>query len=785
MTDATQPADTGPVIALLCTRGMEAFLSNTIQSILRTGIDPGQIIVGCPYNALGSVKRVTGLYSDRIRTISNPLLSENEGEMEGYSSFGSRSFHNISWKKIVFIRQLIEVHPHVVYSDIDVAWLRNPLHYLSQVALAYPIAFQTEGLARFPPALCSGFVSFARCERTRAFLDALIDFHAGRTGDEELIDDQAACQRLIENNPTWLRDIYCLPEALFLNGLGYRTLQDSGERPSAMEGELLPFLFHANWTIGSDNKLKLLVGTGTWLLDEIPPIDPRGAANVQPVQGSAAPPLILTVVYPVFDIRGEIADHVRLWTGEQDFDRAKYRVLVVGGTETEFDETSLQKVLQKQDGILRIPGAGRDADYWNAGALKARTQWLLFVEAHGLPERDSLSALAAWISANPAGTACNFRINNLEGGRVGDLMGRWFREMHANWADSSTWPRFHRTAFAIRRDVFEQAGPFVPKYGQFAPPLLSARLHQYGHAIGLIPASRVNHEDSPDMPTHHADTGDYVRGEMDARAEIDPVFFERYFGPSPAQASDIRPARYARSILGALAAAALQRPGKARDLLGQAGRLLPTAFVSLRLRARLLAGLIRFDQFSTTYLPLPDHTRAKRFGIAHDRVVRAEQMLWVARNSIPALKVGPGKQQWPIEAIGEHAISGLHALEDHSQGMFRWSHPAFLLRLAPTVMGMLTLETKNLRGDLNLSDVMIVAGGKVLLPGQIERDGTGNISFNIPAPSGPGADIDVVVIASALCEPAGDNRPGRRLGLPLFSLVFDGDHVPNRLPARP
>jgi Nucleotide-diphospho-sugar transferase len=273
VTDATQPTDIRSVVALFCTRGMEAFLSNAIQGMVRAGIDPSQILVGCPNNAIGSVKIVTDLYSDRIQIISTQQLSENEEEMQGYSGFGSPSFNDISWKKIFFIRQLIEIHPHVIYADLDIGWVRNPLHYLSEVATTYPIAFQTEGLARFPPALCCGFASFARSERTIAFLDALIEFNASQVDSEKRLDDQAACQRLIENDRTWLRAIYCLPEALFLNGLGYRNLQDAGERPCTMEGELLPFLFHANWTIGYENKRKLLVSTGTWLLDDIPPLD--------------------------------------------------------------------------------------------------------------------------------------------------------------------------------------------------------------------------------------------------------------------------------------------------------------------------------------------------------------------------------------------------------------------------------------------------------------------------------------------------------------------------------
>lgn len=208
-----------------------------------------------------------------IQVIPIKALSENSAELEHYSNFGSRSFTDVSWMKISFIRQLLELHPHVIYSDLDISWIRNPLPYLSQVAETYPIAFQTEALPRFPPAICCGFASFAKSDRTFALLDALITFHSTQIDNDERLDDQAACQRLIENDVRWLRDIFCLPEGLFLNGLGYRNLQNAGESPCPIEGELLPFLFHANWTMGIENKYRLLASTGTWLLDEAPQFD--------------------------------------------------------------------------------------------------------------------------------------------------------------------------------------------------------------------------------------------------------------------------------------------------------------------------------------------------------------------------------------------------------------------------------------------------------------------------------------------------------------------------------
>ena len=766
MTGAIYPTDLRPVVALFCTRGMEAFLSNAIEGLLRVGIDADQVCIGCPENALKSVKRVARLHSRQIRVIRTQKLSETELETEQYASFGSRSFTDISWKKIFFIRQLIEVHPHVIYADLDVSWIRNPLPYLTQVAEIYPLAFQTEGLPRFPPVLCLGFASFVRSERAIALLDALIALHSDQIDNDNRLDDQAACQYLIENDVTWLRYIYWLPEALFLNGLGYRNLQ-GGEHPCPMEGELQPFLFHANWTVGTDNKRTLLTSTGNWS-----PGSSLTDTALQDQEPSAALP-VLTVIYPVFDVRGDIVERVRLWTEGQDFDPLGYRVFVVAGSGTKFDEAALRKILRNQDAILRVQGREQDANYWNAGAREAKTPWLLFVEAHGLPERDSLSQLAAWIAANPDGQACNFRIRNLEGHHLAGLMQRWFTEVHNVWADSSTWRRFHRTAFAIRRDVFEDVGPFEPEYGQFAPPLLAARMDREGFIISALPISNIFHDDSPQISDHHNDTADYVRGEMEARHVSDPGFFEKYFGPAPFQGPGmILSARHARSMVRSLLAAALHRPGEALRPLKQAVSLLPTALVSLQKRAKLLAALTRADEFVVMHLPVAKQVRWKRFLLAHRRLARTEQMLWMMRNPLPCLPIGPEHVRWPITGINRYAMIGLHALEQLNGDAFRWTHPVFLLKLAISAGGVLTIETRNVRSGIGLSDIVVLNGRQILSPNDLALDDAGNIKLKIEAPPMRVGETDIVVIVRELCEPRAKSGPGRRLGLPLFSVDF-------------
>jgi hypothetical protein len=538
-----------------------------------------------------------------------------------------------------------------------------------------------------------------------------------------------------------------------------------------MEGELQPFLFHANWTVGTDNKRTLLTSTGNWS-----PGSSLTDTALQDQEPSAALP-VLTVIYPVFDVRGDIVERVRLWTEGQDFDPLGYRVFVVAGSGTKLDEAALRKILRNQDAILRVQGREQDANYWNAGAREAKTPWLLFVEAHGLPERDTLSKLAGWIAANPDGQACNFGIRSLGGHHLAGLMQRWFTEVHNVWADSSTWRRFHRTAFAIRRDVFEDVGPFEPEYGQFAPPLLAARMDREGFIISALPRSNIFHDDSPQISEHHNDTADYVRGEMEARHVSDPGFFESYFGPAPFQGPGmILSARHARSMVRGLLAAAVHRPGEAFRPLKQSVSLLPAALVSLQKRAKLLAALTRADEFVVMHLPVAKQVRWKRFLLAHRRLARTEQMLWMMRNPLPCLPIGPEHVRWPITGINRYAIIGLHALEQLNGDAFRWTHPVFLLKLAISAEGMLTLETRNVRSGIGLSDIVVLNGRQILSPNDLALDDAGNIKLKIEAPSMRVGETDIVVIVRELCEPRAKSGPGRRLGLPLFSVDFKCDH---------
>src|SRR4029078_11160643 len=113
-----------------------------------------------------------------------------------YVPYGAEAFIAINWGKVRYLRWLLDRYDHVVYADVDVAWLGGPLWYLQPVARHLPLAFQTEALRRFPPVLCWGFLSAKRSDLTIRLLDSMLNTHDNRPAGSPVLDEQATCEAL-------------------------------------------------------------------------------------------------------------------------------------------------------------------------------------------------------------------------------------------------------------------------------------------------------------------------------------------------------------------------------------------------------------------------------------------------------------------------------------------------------------------------------------------------------------------------------------------------------------
>jgi Nucleotide-diphospho-sugar transferase len=255
------------IVAMLATLGVEEFLQNALRGIEAAGIDPRIVHVARPDNASDVIDPILGSVGAQAISFTRFCDPSPDLAPHAYVEYGTEPFISINWAKVRYLRWLLDRYRHVVYADVDVAWLSDPLWYLQSVALHYPLAFQTEAVPRFPPVCCWGFVSMKATDASRRLLDELLLEHETRQTGSLPLDEQIVCDALVTKDPSWVSQIFPLPETLFLNGLSYKALLADPPSAAPMHGALTPFTFHANWTTGLRNKRALMVQTGTWLLN--------------------------------------------------------------------------------------------------------------------------------------------------------------------------------------------------------------------------------------------------------------------------------------------------------------------------------------------------------------------------------------------------------------------------------------------------------------------------------------------------------------------------------------
>jgi hypothetical protein len=255
------------IVALVATKGLEDFLENSLAGLTRVGVDPRIVHVARPDNAAETIDPIILKVGAVVHSFAEFGQPSPNAMPERYVDYGTEPFIAVNWEKVRYIRWLLDHYRHVVYADLDVGWIADPLWYLGDVAKFFPLAFQTEGLRRFPPVLCWGFLSALSSNTTRRLLDTMLWDYDARPRDQPSVDEQITLDAMIAMNPGFLGNVYLLPEGLFVNGIGFRHLLNEPAAAAPVHGKIEPFVFHANWTVGLASKRKLMAQTSTWLLD--------------------------------------------------------------------------------------------------------------------------------------------------------------------------------------------------------------------------------------------------------------------------------------------------------------------------------------------------------------------------------------------------------------------------------------------------------------------------------------------------------------------------------------
>lgn len=128
----------------------------------------------------------------------------------------------------------------LVYVDSDIVFLRNPKEYLE--ICSCELAFQSEQPKNNQ--LCAGFVLLKNTTNTHVFVRMMKDYTS---------DDQKYINALYRKGE--LKKTVILPHTLFPNGHYFTKTYKSN-----------PYIVHANWIIGLENKIEILKDSGLWYL---------------------------------------------------------------------------------------------------------------------------------------------------------------------------------------------------------------------------------------------------------------------------------------------------------------------------------------------------------------------------------------------------------------------------------------------------------------------------------------------------------------------------------------
>ena len=250
------------VILIVVSNGLPDFIRNAIASIRRCE-GATTICIALPKDALAEVKVAVSGFRNVEFAVLEELWDFDYSAMTKYFHYGSKEFSRFTASKWKAIRYLLERgFSRVIYTDVDIAWIRSPSPILRQALSHFEIAIQTEGVESFPPQYCCGFMAFRNSEFVTGLLKHLEKLHALR---EEPADDQVVFNELVATSSDLLHRIHGLSELLFANGL---SAGKSSVNSDILVTEVSPMIFHANWTIGLENKRLLLQRTGLWLVAE-------------------------------------------------------------------------------------------------------------------------------------------------------------------------------------------------------------------------------------------------------------------------------------------------------------------------------------------------------------------------------------------------------------------------------------------------------------------------------------------------------------------------------------
>ena len=192
-----------------------------------------------------------------------------------YMNFSSPNFYKIvinKWDLLLLASNL--GFKYVVYCDLDVIWLNNPIPGLENMFAEYSsvhLLIQSFTRDSQLPCLCMGFLAMRVNDQTKQALSQCKASHENSHNSGDLIGDDEIISNYFrsEGYPSWIRE---LPQSTFPTGNLYPLFLRHFRFPF-MES-INPYIFHLNFVVGMRNKEILL-----WYLKLFGKLKIQGPSN--------------------------------------------------------------------------------------------------------------------------------------------------------------------------------------------------------------------------------------------------------------------------------------------------------------------------------------------------------------------------------------------------------------------------------------------------------------------------------------------------------------------------
>jgi hypothetical protein len=250
------------------TSGVAPVLLKSLRSARETGIDPGDMYVLHLDSGLADILQREGIRTNPLR-LTDDRETGRPREFASYNAFGTPQFNRICFVRYQAIHLLLESGFDAVLNvDADILFLENPLSDLAfqSAYAADAILLQNDSgewdarRAAMTPAkgesvmtenLCPGFSLWRNRPKHKSFIIGIYN-----TGAEA---DWAHSDQDVINGakPRFADEIQILPACKYPNGAYFKQFVDA-------TFESGPFIFHANWVIGIENKLNMMDYAARW-----------------------------------------------------------------------------------------------------------------------------------------------------------------------------------------------------------------------------------------------------------------------------------------------------------------------------------------------------------------------------------------------------------------------------------------------------------------------------------------------------------------------------------------